>query len=29
VFDFSRIKNEATGVANVEADKKEKQEIFL
>ena len=29
VFDFNRIKNEATGVANVEADKKEKQEIFL
>ena len=29
VFDFGRIKNEATGVANVEADKKENQDTFL
>lgn len=29
VFDFKRIKNEATGVAKVEDDVKEKQETFL
>lgn len=29
VFDFKRIRNEATGVANVEADTKQKQEVFL
>ena len=29
VFDFNRIKSEATGVANVEAHVKEKQETFL
>lgn len=29
VFDFDRIKNEATGVANIEDDIKEKQEKFL
>ena len=29
VFDFNRIKSEATGVANVDAEVKEKQEAFL
>lgn len=29
VFDFGRIKNEATGVANVEENKKEQQDLFL
>jgi hypothetical protein len=29
VFDIERIKSEATGVANVEEEVKEKQETFL